>query len=89
MCQQPISTSYGNNGNDAFKEWDIVYLNNNVITKNLIPFEVLFDRDDHKRGIFLEEESYKECEFTLGKMLKVGVQNSNSEVEKIISHILL
>lgn len=32
----------------------------------------------------LRKESYKECEFALGKMLKIGIQNSSSEVDKII-----
>jgi len=61
-------------------------LNNNIIPKDLIPFQGLFDRNDQVKGrsIIINPNNYKEYEILLEKSLKIGICNNLDQIKEII-----
>ena len=53
LLQQIVCHAIGEENSDIFLEQDIIQLNNNMISKYLIPFEGLFDKNDKvkRRGM--------------------------------------
>lgn len=73
-------------GFDIFWEQDIIQVNNNTISKALIPLEGLFDKNDQakRRGISINPKNYKEHEIFPSKFLKIGICNILEEIKEII-----